>query len=131
MQMQSSNGEWLLGHGLDSFEECFKPYSYYHLQNVDFNSPHNFVLELLFISGAIGLLLSVFMIWLIYKNLLAGIYSQYQYKNIYLVLLVVITSNLILVGITLPFFTSYNLNIIAIVTGSMLYMREISIRQMQ
>lgn len=131
MQTQSSNGEWLLGHGLDSFEEHFKPYSHYHLQNTDFNSPHNFVLELLFISGAIGLLLAVSMFWLIYKNLLAGINGQNQYKNIYLVLLVVITSNLILVGITLPFFTSYNLNVIAIVTGSMLYLREISIRQTQ
>lgn len=131
MQMQSSDSQWLLGHGLDSFEESFIPYSNYHLQNIDFNSPHNFVLELLFISGAIGLLLSIFMLWLIYRNLLAGINSQNQYKNIYLVLLVVITSNLILVGITLPFFTSYNLNIIAIVTGSMLYIREISIRQAQ
>lgn len=131
MQTQSSNGEWLLGHGLDSFEEYFKPYSHYHLQNIDFNSPHNFVLELLFISGVIGLLLAICMLWLIYKNLLAGINGQNQYKNIYLVLLVVITSNLILVGITLPFFTSYNLNIIAIVTGSMLYLREISSRQMQ
>lgn len=129
MQSQSSDSQWLLGHGLDSFEENFKPYSNYHLQNIDFNSPHNFVLELLFISGAIGLLLAVFMFWLIYKNLLAGIKSQNQFKNIYLVLLVVITSNLILVSITLPFFTSYNLNIIAIVTGSMLYLKEISIRQ--
>ncbi|MDP3088576.1 MAG: O-antigen ligase family protein [Methylotenera sp.] len=131
MQTQSSYSQWLLGHGLDSFEERFKPYSHYHLQNIDFNSPHNFVLELLFISGAIGLLLAVCMMWLIYKNLLAGINNQNQYKNIYLVLLVVITSNLILVGITLPFFTSYNLNIIAIVTGSMLYLREVSIGQMQ
>jgi len=131
MQTQSSDSQWLLGHGLDSFEESFKPYSNYHLQSIDFNSPHNFVLELLFISGAVGLLLSVFMLWLIYKNLLAGIKSQNQYKNVYLVLLVVITSNLILVGITLPFFTSYNLNILAIVTGSMLYLREISIRQIQ
>lgn len=131
MQLQSSNSEWLLGHGLDSFGEHFKIYSNYHLQHIDFNSPHNFVLELIFISGIAGLSLAILMLWLIYKNLLLGIKADNQHKNIYLVLLVVMTSNLTLVSITLPFFTSYNLNIIAIVTGCMLYMRESSVRQTQ
>jgi len=131
MQTQSSTNSWLFGHGLDAFEESFKPYSRNHLQKIDFNSPHNFILELLFISGVMGLLLAVQLLWQIYKNLIIGINRQNQYQNIYLVLMLVITSNLILVSITLPFFTSYNLNIIAIVAGGILFMREVSVRQVQ
>jgi O-antigen ligase len=129
MQIDSTPDKWIFGHGLDTFNESFKLYSHYHLSNIDFNSPHNFLLELLYISGIAGVLLSIFMVSLMYKNLYLGIKNQAQYKNIYLVLMAILTSNLILVSITLPFFTSYNLNIIAVVTGVMLYLKEVSFKR--
>jgi O-antigen ligase len=129
MQTESVPSTWIFGHGLDAFEESFKRYSHYHFYNVDYNSPHNFLLELLYISGIAGVLLSIFMVSLMYKNLYLGIKNQAQYKNIYLVLMAILTSNLILVSITLPFFTSYNLNIIAVVTGVMLYLKEVSFKR--
>jgi O-antigen ligase len=129
MQIDSTLDKWILGHGLDAFKESFKPYSHYHLLNIDFNSPHNFILELLYVSGISGVLLLIFMFSLMYKNLYLGIKNQAQYKNIYLVLMAILTSNLILVSITLPFFTSYNLNIIAVVTGVMLYLKEVSFKR--
>lgn len=129
MLSESSPANWLVGHGLDSFKEDFKQFSHYHLQNIDFNSPHNFVLELLYISGIAGFTLSIFMFFIIYKNLFAGMKAHTQFKSIYLVLLSILTSNLILVGITLPFFTSYNLNIIALVTGIILYFKEITVKK--
>ncbi len=128
MQSLSTPNEWLIGHGLNSFKADFKPFSYYHLQNIDYNSPHNFFLELLYISGAIGLLLAVSLYWIIYRNLIVSIKNQTEYKNIYLLLLAVLTTNLVLVSITLPFFSSYNLNIIAIVFGVMLYLKQIQSR---
>lgn len=129
MQAESPPMTWIFGHGLDTFKEGFKHYSQYHIYGVDYNSPHNFLLELLYISGVTGVLLSIFMVGLMYKNLYLGIKNQVQYKNIYLALMAVFTSNLILVSITLPFFTSYNINVIAIVTGVMLYLREISFKK--
>lgn len=125
MQSQSSPSEWLIGHGLNSFEKDFEPYSYYHLQNVDFNSPHNFFLEILYASGVLGLILAVSMFWIIYRNLLVPILRHTQYKNIYLLLLAILTTNLVLVSITLPFFTSFNINVIAVVFGVILYLKEI------
>lgn len=129
MQRDSSVTQWVVGHGLDTFEKNYKPYSHYHLEKVDFNSPHNFILELLYISGVFGLLLAIFMLVMIYKSLIFNINRQTKYKNIYLLLMAVLTSNLILVSITLPFFTSYNLNVLAVVAGSMLYLREALNRQ--
>ena len=102
------------------------PFSYYHLQNMDYNSPHNFFLELLYISGAIGLVLAVSLYWIIYRKLIVLINNQTEFKNIYLLLLAILTTNLILVSITLPFFSSYNLNVIAIVFGVILYLQEIN-----
>ena len=126
MQLESSPNEWLLGHGLNSFKTDFMPFSYYHLQNMDYNSPHNFFLELLYISGAIGLVLAVSLYWITYRTLIVSINNQTEYKNIYLLLLAVLTTNLILVSITLPFFSSYNINVIAIVFGVILYLQEIN-----
>lgn len=129
MQLDSSPVQWLLGHGLNAFEADFKPYSSYHLQSIDYNSPHNFLLELLYISGAVGLVLAIWMLWLIYKHLIVLIRSQEANKSMYLLLFAVLTTNLILVSITLPFFTSYNLNIIGLVVGAMLYLKETQFKQ--
>ncbi|MDP2246771.1 MAG: O-antigen ligase family protein, partial [Nitrosomonadales bacterium] len=49
MQKSSTPFQWIFGHGLNSFEADFKEYSRYHLKNVDFNSPHNFLLEMIYI----------------------------------------------------------------------------------
>lgn len=129
MQKDSSVTQLLVGHGLDSFEEHYKPYSRYYLENVNFNSPHNFILELLYITGVFGLLLAILTLGIVYKNLILYVSGDTKYKNIYLLLMSILTSNLILVSITLPFFTSYNLNVIAVVTGTMLYVRETLNRQ--
>ena len=124
MQRTSTSQQWLFGHGLNSFKENFKSYSHYHQQQVDFNSPHNFLLELLYISGVIGLTLVATTVTLIYKNLIDGLNNTVRYRKIYLMLLALITSNFIMVAITLPFFTSFNLNIIAIVAGVDIYLKQ-------
>lgn len=124
MQANSSLTEWAVGHGLDAFEENFKSYSSYHLKGVDFNSPHNYLLEILYLSGLLGILLTFVMFWFIYKELVCYILLAGENKSIYMVLMAVLTSNIIFTSITLPFFTSYNMNIIALVVGIMIYLRR-------
>lgn len=124
MQTHSTVSQWVVGHGFRSFEESFKPYSSYHKKGKDFNSPHNYALELLFISGVLGLSLVLTLFWLLYKGLIKALRLKDEYKGIYMTLIALLTSSTFLTGITLPFFSSYSMNIIAIVLGVMLYIRK-------
>ncbi len=124
MQMDSSVFEWIFGHGLDSFEEDFKHYSSYHKKGIDFNSPHNYLLEILYISGTIGITLFIGFIWMLYKKTLNNIMKSDSYKDSYIMLFVILTTYFIFAGITLPFFYGYGMNIIAFVTGMIFYLEE-------
>ncbi|MES1986710.1 MAG: hypothetical protein V4440_01535, partial [Pseudomonadota bacterium] len=101
-------------------------YSDYHLQSIDFNSPHNFILEILYTSGAIGLLLAITLIFFIYRYIFSILKTKAELKSIYLLLLALATANLITVSITVPFFSGYNLNMLALVVGIMLFHIETS-----
>lgn len=131
MQMDSSLYQWLVGHGLNTFEDNFISYSAYHsmIESMDFHSPHNFILEVLYLSGTLGLALSLMLIFLLYKNLLSAINNHPELKSTYLLLLSLLTTNLVTVGITVSFFSRYNLTMIAIVVGGMLIMRQIPLRK--
>jgi len=124
MQTNSSLSEWVVGHGLNSFKESFKPYSSYHLENIDFNSPHNYLLELLFTSGGLGVFLVLTIFWLIYKQLIFAIKLEDEQKSVYLTLMAILTTSVIFASITLPFFASYSVNIIALVLGTLFYFRK-------
>ena len=119
MQVNSSLSEWIVGHGLNSFEEAFKTYSSYHTRGIDFNSPHNYLLELLFTSGWLGLFIAFTMFLLIYKKLIHSIRLDNEHRNVYITLMAILTSSIIFTSITLPFFTSFSMNIIALVVGAM------------
>lgn len=124
MQVDSSLYEWIVGHGLNSFADAFKPYSSYHLKNIDFNSPHNYLLELLFTTGVLGLMLIIAMFWFVYKRLIYCIKLEDEQRNVYITLMAILTSSVIFASITLPFFTSYSMNIIALVVGVMFYLKK-------
>jgi len=126
MQTDSTVSQWVVGHGLRSFEESFKSYSAHHKKGVDFNSPHNYVLELLFISGVLGLSLALTLFWLLYKGLIKALKLKDGYTGMYLMLIAILTSSTIITSITLPFFSSNSMNIIAVVVGVMLYLRKSS-----
>jgi O-antigen ligase len=126
MQTDSTVSQWVVGHGLRSFEESFKSYSAYHKKGIDFNSPHNYVLELLFISGVLGLSLALILFWLLYKGLIKALKLKDEDEGIYVMLIAILTSSIILTSITLPFFSSNSMNIIAVVVGVMLYLRKSS-----
>lgn len=128
MQADSRWQEWIVGHGMDSFEEDFKPYSSYHRENIDFNSPHNYLLELLYNCGWLGLSLAFYMFWLICRTLARSIILENRYKYIYMTLMAVLTSSVVFGSITLPFFTSYSMNVIAVVLGVMFNLQRLGNR---
>lgn len=128
MQQASSQKQWIVGHGLNSFYNDFKPYSSYHLENIDFNSPHNQVLEVLYTSGIAGLFVLLLLYGLLYFQLVKLIKSQLSSdKNVSILLLALLTINLLFVAITVPFFRTYTLNVIAMITGAVLYMQEMGV----
>lgn len=132
MQSKSTKAEWLVGHGIESFERDFTAYSRYHSnQNIDFNSPHNFVLEILYQFGVVGLsVILAFIAW-IYFMLLSKYFKYHKQTNnqwVILLLLAILTIDLITVSITLPFFTSINLNVLALVIGAMFYLDRLGKR---
>lgn len=127
LQKSSTLNQWIIGHGLSlsAFEEAFKPFSQFHLVNNDFNTPHNYFLEILYASGMVGLFLFICLIYFIVKNLLLHIKANKGYRDLYLLLLFMLITNLITVSITVPFTSSYNLMMIALVAGIMLFLYEV------
>lgn len=128
MQQNSTLQQWILGHGVDSFEKDFQPYSrYYTKDGIIYNSPHNAILELLYLFGLLGLaVLLGFVFWLYYALLSRFSRLRHQAENsakmITLMLLVILTVTMIAVSITLTFFNSININVIALVMGVIFYL---------
>lgn len=124
MQQHSSRQQWLLGHGVEGFEKDFQPYSrYYATQGITYNSPHNAILELLYLFGLVGLVVVLgFILWLYYALFVRYFrLSHHEGRMVILLLLTLLTVTLVAVSITLPFFISINLNVIALVMGVMFY----------
>jgi len=123
MQMSSSGIEWLFGHGLDGFDQSFPAYSTYHHTGIDFNSPHNFFLELIYLNGIVGLVFILAFFAQLYLRLWQFCRSDRQ-ALLAMLMTALLTSNLFLVSITVPFYSGYNMIIIALVTGVMLYLHS-------
>lgn len=132
MQNNSNIFEWAFGHGVNGFEQDFPHYSRYHIrENVDFNSPHNAVLEVLYQYGIAGTLLVLAGLLSLYRFIISTYLrsrDDYSHAWIYLLLLMVVTVDIFTVGITMKFFVSTNLNILAVVTGICLYLKHIRSR---
>jgi O-antigen ligase len=116
MQTQSSPLEWLVGHGLNSFKNDFLAFSQYHHQGIDFNSPHNYLIELVYLSGVLGFSIVAFMILFLYYNL-GRLYLRNTRSEMIKLLIISLTGNLLLCSIIVPFYTSYNLLILGIIGG--------------
>lgn len=124
MQMDSSISQWIFGHGFHVFVNEFKLYSQYHMQGIDFKTPHNFILEILYTSGVVGMTLATVLLCYIYKKILLMIKTSIDYKDFALLLLALLTTNLIAVGITESFYSGFNLTMIAIVSSVFFFIHE-------
>jgi O-antigen ligase len=117
LQLESSPRQWLFGHGINRFYEEFKPYSEYQAKGkASFTTPHNYLIEVLFSIGLTGLLASGGLVLVLYWRL----YRQYHRCNqsFYVTTLItILTANLLFTSITISFFRSYNLLILALIGG--------------
>jgi hypothetical protein len=123
MQLQSSPIEVLIGHGLDSFKKDFQEFSSYGKQGIDFNAPHNYLLELLYTSGILGLSAVTCMLYFLYRKL-HMLYGVLARSPFILTLIVVLTAHLLFGSITIPFFSSYNLLVLGLISGLTLLQEE-------
>jgi len=121
-QLAGSAWQWLVGHGIDHFRDAYRHFSTRDF-GIDFNTPHNFLLELLYTSGIAGLVVVIAAIASLYR-LGLRLYRDTGHASFVLVLLVVLTANLAFVSITVSFFTSHTLMPLAIIAGLLLSLRE-------
>jgi len=123
MQKESNWFQWLLGHGLGSFESGFQTFSHYH-GNVDFTTPHNFFIEILYTSGIIGLLMiaigeGVFVFSMLKLYWGTKYDSQKTLVVLVLVLLVVLFIHTFL---TISFFAKQSTYFLAMIIGIGVYL---------
>lgn len=124
MQMHSPVKNWIIGHGIDSFKNDFKPYSNYITPGITFESPHNVVLEVLYSSGLLGL----FFVTCFYYFLVTYLFkiARFDQKNKILacVLLILLTTTQIINGLNFQFLMRYNVFPLAFICGTLLYVKE-------
>ena len=123
MQEASSLSAWVVGHGLDSYEEDFQSYSRYK-QLMNFNSPHNSFLETLYTSGIIGLLICIWLYWWIYSRLWR-MAENMSHGKLAMLLMSLVTINLLFIMITIPFVSHYNIYTLALIIGVIFYLKNI------
>jgi O-antigen ligase len=103
MQLASDPLHWVVGHGPGSYAQTFK--AYYTAEEY-FLFPHNFLLELLFESGLLGLVLVVWFYVQLYR-LIVGLRRQSGWRAEALLLYGCITANLLFAFLTVPFYSRY------------------------
>jgi len=120
MQKSSHLTQWLVGHGLDSYEKDFRSFSTLH-DLVDFNSPHNSFMDVLYTSGLLGLGLCLWLYYWVYSNLFQRAKTNWDQRRISILLMAIFTINSLFIMITIPFFAHYNILVLALIVGLMLY----------
>lgn len=124
VRMLSDNDwyHWLTGHGIGSFKPYFLDYSTFE---VTFVFPHNFVIEILFDSGLIGVASIGILYVLLFRLILAQRGTMpaagYVLSGMVFVLLV---AHLLFTFLTLPFYSRYVLLLQAPLVGLILFLHE-------
>lgn len=125
LQQTSTLAEWLIGHGFLHYSADL--HTYVDHQGIDalvFPHPHNFVLEILYSSGIVGLGLAVSMYFLLFRTLvMASMYSpDRSRRQLALVVLATAIAHFIHTFLTVPFFSHYNLYILSLLFGARQYL---------
>ncbi len=126
MQRESSPSQWLTGHGLKSFEADFKNYYRYHGTHGSFNSPHNHLLESLYVSGLIGCALFISVMVGVYWQLFHGSRNRTGLRKVYLTLLGIFTANSLSAWLIVPLYSRYSLTVIAVTVGALVVLKRLA-----
>jgi O-antigen ligase len=136
MQLVSSPRQWIVGHGISSFKADFSQFSHFgslrhqvtnHFfesdcdlcnkqggKGINFSAPHNHILELLYTSGIIGLIVIAGLFLAIYQYLI-HFWRRGRDLLYPATLISVLTGNTLFGSISVSFFSSYSLLILSIV----------------
>jgi O-antigen ligase len=119
MQAASSAREWIFGHGFGRFYRDYQAYSSFH-EVIDFSFPHNFVLELLYSHGVVGLVLVAVAYAWFFAKLWAhtAAVDHSAHRQIGLLLIVVATVHFAHAFLTLPFFSRSTLFPLSLILGA-------------
>jgi len=119
MQSASSALEWIFGHGFGRFYRDYQAYSSFHAM-IDFSFPHNFLLELLYGHGVIGLVLVVAAYALFFGKLwgYTATVDHDARRQIGLLLIAVTMIHLVHAFLTLPFFSRSTLYPLSLILGA-------------
>lgn len=124
MQKTSDIKQWLAGHGLNSYENNFMNFSSYHAKNIDFGSPHNWILEMLYISGVVGLVVFVFAYIYTWRQLMFTVKYSAENKAVALMLCAMLTISMIMGFLTVKVFSHYTVFQLAFVMGVASWLRD-------
>lgn len=106
MQTQSTPQQWLYGHGLNSFVVDFKQFSKFHQEkNINFRSPHNVVLDVLYVSGILGLLFITLVIYYLFFQLIKITRNDKNNAKLACAMLCALTVSLVANGLNHGLFT--------------------------
>lgn len=119
MQRASSPRQWVFGHGFGQFYQDYQGYSSFH-PVVDFSFPHNFLLELLYSHGLVGLILIISAYGLFFAGLVVHTLNARDSvrKQAGILLVVVTTVHLVHAFLTLPFFSRSTLYPLSLLLGA-------------
>ncbi len=130
MQRDSDLFHSFFGHGLGGFKHDFPAYSSYHDPSyyeggtVDFYSPHNFIIEILYTSGIAGfLLVSIGEVLFVYALLRLWWNTNFDSQKILVVLILVLfVAHFIHTFLTIPFFSKQAIFFLAVFVGLVFYL---------
>ena len=129
LQGRSTELQWWFGHGFGQFLNDYMSVSSFHAKlvepYVDFASPHNYLLELLYSHGIMGLLLFVLAYGLWFWGLCQAIVASHRVdrRRLGLLLLSLAVAQSVLGFLTMPFFSRRNLYLVSLLLGiSLRYM---------
>jgi hypothetical protein len=126
--LQKDSGlQWWLGHGFGQFYEDYLVIPVNHWWKDYYASPHNYVLELLYSHGWVGLILFVAAFVLFFRALASAVSGDTDgiRRQMGITLASIATAQFVIGFLTLPFFARHNLYPFSLVLGASL--RYISI----
>jgi O-antigen ligase len=129
MQQDSDLFHWVFGHGLGSFVHDFQAYSSFHDpsyigETIDFFSPHNFIIEILYTSGITGLIL-VLIGELLFVYVLLRLWWNTSFdsqKILVVLILVLFVTHFIHTFLTISFFSKQSIYFLAVFIGVGFYL---------
>lgn len=117
MQLASPWWLWLVGHGADSYLDDFVSYSHFHSLSRDFHSPHNSIMEVIYISGVVGLMLFMALHVALFRRLTALTRQGEHDRHWLVVTLVALIFIVAMIFLTMPILSPYNMYPLAYMAG--------------